>query len=143
MNYKFLIAGLIAALLAVAACGDSGEEGRDDRRSGAIDDEVTIDLDDLPDDFPRELMPPKYDRADYVDLRSINGTRAATFENTSHVQEAIGYYTGLIGEPTIDVDSGDGDRLAQWHGSPFPPWVVGVMGGADETIVTVSTVPEQ
>lgn len=105
--------------------------------------EDSIDLSDMPADFPLELAPPNYDTAKYLDLRHINGTRAGAFESSANVQESIDYYVGLLGEPKINVDGGDGDRLVQWHESPFPPWVVGVMGNAGETIVTVSTIPQQ
>ena len=144
MNPKTLFAGLITAtLLAVAACGDSDDEQNSEPGPNAAAMEGDIDLSDLPDDFPRELMPPKYDRADYFDLRAINGTRATTFESSAHVQGSIDFYIGLLGEPPINVDSGDGDRLVQWHKSPYPPWAVSVMGNAGETIVSVNTMPEE
>ncbi len=144
MNPKTFFAGLIATtVLSVTACGASDDEQYSELDTDAAAEEGSIDLSDLPDDFPRELMPQKYDKADYNDLRSINGTRGTMFESSAHVQESIDYYIGLLGEPTINVDSGDGDRLVQWHESPYPPWIVGVMGNAGETIVTVSTLPEE
>lgn len=143
MNHKIFLSSLAAVTVLATACGDTSDE----QFSGPEPDSTTvggsIDLADLPDDYPRELMPPDYDKADYVDLRAINGTRATTFESNTDVQESIDYYIDLLGEPKINVDSGDGDRLVQWHMSPYPPWVVGVMGNADESIVTVSTLPEQ
>lgn len=144
MNHKTFLAGLITAtILAVSACGDSGDEQLSELESDSAALEGSIDLSDLPDDFPRELMPPEYDRADYIDLRAINGTRATTFESTAHVQGSIDHFVSLLGEPTINVDSGDGDRMVQWHKSPYPPWVVSVMGNASETIVSVNTMPEE
>lgn len=144
MNYKTLLTGLVLAIaLGVSACGDSDDGRRSESAIGGVAVENSIDISDMPDDFPRELAPPTYDKADYVDLMQINGTRAVAFESAANVQESIDYYVGLLGEPKINVDSGDGDRLVQWHESPYPPWVVGVMGSAGETIVTVSTLPEQ
>lgn len=144
MNRKTFLAGLITGtMLAVSACGDSNDEQLSEHETDEAAVEGSIDLSDLPDDFPRELMPTGYDRADYVDLQAINGTRATTFESTAHVQVSIDFYIALLGEPTINVDSGDGDQLVQWHNSPYPPWVVGVIGNAGETIVTVSTMPEE
>lgn len=144
MTHRTFLAGLITTtILAVVACGDSddGQLFEQDSDAGAVED--GIDLSDLPDDFPRELMPPTYDKADYLDMSVVNGTRGTTFESTAPVQGSIDHYTGLLGEPKINVDSGDGDRLVQWHTSPYPPWIVAVMGNAGETIVTVSTMPEQ
>ncbi|MDJ0699192.1 MAG: hypothetical protein QNJ07_05000 [Woeseiaceae bacterium] len=144
MNYRTFLAGLMtAAFLAVAACGDSDDERLAESGPDAAAVEGGIDLSDLPDDFPRELMPQEYDKADYHDLSSINGTRGTTFESSAHVQESIDYYIGLLGEPAISVESGDGDQMAQWRESPYPPWAVSVMGNAGETIVTVTTLPEQ
>jgi hypothetical protein len=144
VNRKTCPAGLIiAAVFAVAACGESTDERLPGRDSDAEFFEDSIDLSDLPGDFPRELMPPAYDKADYVDLSQINGTRVANFESTSNVQGSIDHYIGLLGEPTINVDSGDGDRLLQWRESPHPPWTVSVMGNIGETIVTVGTMPER
>ncbi len=144
MKPKTIFAGLIAAtVLSVTACGAGDDEQLAESASDAAALEGGTDLSDLPDDFPRELMPPTYDTADYFDLTNINGTRSTSFQSTKNVQGSIDHYIGLLGEPTINVDSGDGDRLVQWHESPYPPWVVGVMGNAGETIVTVSTVPEK
>ena len=144
MNRNTFLAGLITAtILAVSACGDNDDEQLSELETDSAAVEGSIDLSDLPDDFPQELMPPEYDRADYVDLQAVNGTRATTFESTANVQGSIDFYTGLLGEPTINVDSGDGDRLVQWHKSPYPPWVVSVMGNAGETIVSVNTMPEE
>lgn len=144
MNRKSFLAGLITAtILTVSACGDSDDEQLSELDTDKAAAESSIDLSGLPDDFPRELIPPEYDRADYVDLRAVNGTRTTAFESTAHVQGSIDFYVGLLGEPTINVDAGDGDRLVQWHNSPYPPWVVGVMGNAGETIVSVSTMPEE
>ncbi len=145
MNPKTFFAGLItAAFLAAAACGASDDEQYDDEQNSEYQtDEGGIDLTDLPDDFPRELIPQRYDTADYMDLRAINGTRATNFQSTANVQGSIDHYVGLLGEPTISVDSGDGDRMVQWHESPYLPWTVSVMGNAGETIVTVTTLPEE
>ena len=134
---------MIAAILVAAACGGSDDEQHLERDIGAAAAGDSIDLSDLPDDFPQELVPPHYDTAEYFDLRTTNGTRSSTFQSSANVQGSIDHYVGLLGEPTINIDSGDGDRLLQWHESPHPPWVVGVMGDAGETIVTVSTMPEQ
>lgn len=140
---KFIAVLTLAVAVAVAACGNRDEEQAYEQGSGMTAIEDGIDLSDIPNDVPRELMPRSYDKIDYIDLSYANGVRAATFESTAHVQEAIEYYTRLLGEPTINVDSDDGDRLVQWHTSPYPPWAVGVMGNAGETIITVNTVPEQ
>jgi len=129
--------------LAIAGCGKGGEEQTSAQETDAGLPKSDFDVADLPGDFPRELMPPEYETAEYVDLTQINGTRAVNFESTANVQGAIDHYVGLLGEPTINVDSGDGDRLLQWQESPHPPWLVSVMGGADETIISVATLPEQ
>ena len=134
---------IIAAALAITACGESSNEPRSKNESDADDQEGSFNLADLPGDFPSELIPPSYERVDYADMMMMNGVRAASFESTENVQGAIDHYIGLLGEPTINVDSGDGDRLLQWHESPYPPWVVNVMGNAGETLVSVGTMPGQ
>lgn len=144
MNHRNLTAALLAAaVLAVAACGGGDDEQHAEQETDLAFGTGSITSRDVPSDFPDELAPPEYDTAEYVDMTPFNGTRAVAFESTANVEESIDHYTGLLGEPTINVDSGDGDRMVQWHESPHPPWVVGVMGNAGETIVTVSTIPEQ
>ena len=63
---------------------------------------------------------------------------SANFTSAAPVQPAIDRYTGLLGEPTISVDAGEGDRTVQWHETPYAPWIVGVIGNDGETIVSIS-----
>ena len=145
MNRKTLVAGMTAiCALAVAACG-SGEDAERSfvQETDSASLASNFDVADLPGDFPQALIPPRYTTAEYVDLTQINGTRAVNFESTENVQGAIDHYIGLLGEPTINIDSGDGDRMVQWQESPHPPWLVSVMGRADETIISVATLPKQ
>ncbi len=132
---------LSAVLLALAACGSSDDE----EIASLSDDDYAIDAGfaatEFPPDFPEQLIPPSYDKGEYMDLRHINGTRAAVFESDGAVDTSIAHYVELLGEPTIDVNAGEDQRSAQWHETPYSPWLVGVLGDSGETFVTVSTIP--
>jgi hypothetical protein len=59
------------------------------------------------------------------------------------VSERRNHYVGLLGEPTINVTSAEGERNVQWHTSPYPPWIVGVLGEPSEAIASVSKPPQR
>jgi hypothetical protein len=126
---------LVAAIVLLVACG--GDD------SGLAANDSGIDESQLPEDFPRELVPPSYDRIEYVDMRAFGSIESASFESDDAVSIAIDHYVGLLGEPTISTGSGDGDRISQWQSTPFPPWMLAVIGNDGETIVTVSKPPEK
>lgn len=140
MNYILTVAALCA--LTLAACGDSANGENAVRKAESSDTNAATNLSVLPDDFPQQLIPPDFDSVEFVDMTEINGTRGAAFESSVDVQVSIEHYTGLLGPPALDVESGDGGRMAQWQRTPYAPWVVGVIGDAYESIVSVTAVPE-
>ena len=130
------IALLSFVFLAVSACGagDSESVGAEDDVEFELN--TVFDKSQLPADFPLNLIPLVYDTGSYTQLGNVDG---ASFESRRPVEESISYYTGVLGEPTISVDAGDGDRTAQWHTSP---WAIAVMGNEGESIVGISRVAE-
>lgn len=134
---------MLAALLLLIACGDQddGPVPASDFAYGFANNGT--DESQLPDDFPHELIPTHYDQMNYVDMSHIGGIAGASFESTAPVQRAIDHYIGILGEPKISVGSADEERMLQWHTTPHPPWIVGVMGTDSETIVAISKAPEQ
>lgn len=128
------------ALLSLVACGGGDDESYDEDDSGYVASQEAFDESELPTDFPRDLIPPDYHTGGYAELGEVSG---ASFESSAPVQESIDYYTELLGEPKLAVDSGDGDRLVQWHETPYPPWVVGVLGNDGESVISVSKLPAE
>lgn len=140
-----LAVALATGLLTLAACG--GDDGGSDGGSGvesddpaAVTDNETgagesgFDESTLPDDFPRDLIPPSYDFGTYTEL---GATRTGSFESTTPVDESIAHYTGLLGEPTLAVEGEAGERSVQWQESE---WLVSVIGKADESIIGISKI---
>ena len=144
MKSGFYIAGLIAsALLLSSACSSAADEAGQADYAGAYAGENGEDAAELPADFPRDLIPPQFTASYYTDMKHINGTESAGFESAEPVQRTIQHYLELLGEPTINVDSEGGERNVQWHSTQWPGWIVGVLGNPNETIVSVSKMPEQ
>lgn len=137
-NRIFAMLLLVVMLVPLSACGG-------DEDTYAASEETTFDLSQLPADFPRQLIPPSYDRAEYNDLTQMGIGKSATFESSLSVDETIKHYTALLGEPTINADPGDGsgERGANWYETPWMPWIVTIMGGPRESIVGVLTLPER
>ncbi|MDH4047085.1 MAG: hypothetical protein OEW68_02855 [Gammaproteobacteria bacterium] len=135
-KYRFAMVSAPAAvmILLIACGGDNTDLAANDRGTAESQ---------LPEDFPRELVPPSYDRIEYVDMRAFGSIEGASFESDGAVHVAIDHYVDLLGGPTINVDSGDGDRISQWHSTPYPPWMLAVIGNDGETIVTVSKPPQK
>ncbi|MDJ0750615.1 MAG: hypothetical protein QNJ11_14105 [Woeseiaceae bacterium] len=143
MKSRFYVAGLVAsALLLSAACGSADDQASaaDDMSAFAEDD--GMDVSELPADFPRDLIPPRFTTLLYSDMRNLNGFEGASFESSEPVERSIQHYMDLLGEPTINVDSDRGERNVQWHSTPWSPWIVGVMGNDSETFVSVSKIPK-
>lgn len=123
-------AGIIAsAMLISMACSSA-------------DDETSTNVTQLPQDFPRELIPESYSSMHYMDMKHINGTETVAFESTEAVEDSIQHYVELLGDPTVSVEGDDGEWNANWHSTPWPPWIVGVLGNEGETFVSVSKLPE-
>jgi hypothetical protein len=76
-------------------------------------------------------------------MRAFGSIESARFVCDDAVKIAIDHYVGLIGEPTVNVVSGDGDRISHWQSTPYPPWLLAVIGNDGETIVTVNKPPEK
>ncbi len=142
MIQKLTVATIsVLILLTHNACGDGVSQDNDanDSDSFAAEDGGTS-LAELPDDFPSELVPPNYDKVEYFDLTHAGAARGVVFESDDDVQAAIEHYTDLLGEPTLSVESEE--KMVQWHTTPYKPWMLGVMGNTQETIVSVSALPE-
>ena len=138
------VAGLLASVMLLpAACGSWDGENAEADDTNAFAEESGTNLSDLPADFPRELIPEQYTTLYYTDMKHINGTVGASFESFEPVEPTIQHYMALLGEPTINVDSDDGERNVQWHKTRWPGWIVGVLGNDGETIVSVTKVPAQ
>ena len=93
-----------------------------------------FDLDDLPEDFPRDLVPPEYDRGT---VASLAGISTISFEGGVSYDEAISYYTGLRGEPSQVVGE-PGSRLASW--TRGPDWVISIFE-EDGPLITFASMP--
>jgi hypothetical protein len=130
-----MVGALVVVMVSLIACG--GDD------TGIAANDSGMDESQLPEDFPHELVPPSYDRIEYVDMRAFGSIESASFESDDAVKIAIDHYVGLLGEPTVNVGSGDGDRISQWQSTPYPPWLLAVIGNDGETIVTVSKPPEK
>lgn len=144
MKSGFYVAGLFASgILLLAACGSGADEFDDADDMDTFVEESSTDPSDFPADFPRELIPLRYTTSHYTDMKHINGLEGAAFGSSEPVQHAIQHYVELLGDPTINVDSEEGERNVQWHKTPWPPWIVAVMGNDSETMVSVSKIPEQ
>ena len=141
-----------AALLAAACGGDDGADvvdaptgdgltasdgGADGDGAGADEGNTGgaggFDESTLPDDFPRELIPPSYDQGSYLDATN---NRTASFESGDPVTGTVDHYTGLLGDPTLVTEGEDGEVLAQWQDGP---WIVSVVGGPSESLVGISS----
>lgn len=99
-------------------------------------DDMSFDESQLPEGFPKDLIPAEYDTGSYTSLGQVDG---AVFENGTPVDETIAHYTEVLGEPTINVDDGGREKSAQWH---TKPWAVGVLGNDRESIVSFTRINE-
>lgn len=144
-NSRFAMLMALAALtMSLVACGGGDdEESRMQENASSYASETSIDVSQLPADFPRELVPPSYDTIEYVDMRAYRSVESVNFESGEPVGAAIDHYVRLLGEPKIKVDSDDGERISQWHTTPYPPWAVSVIGNDGETIVSVAKPPAE
>ena len=144
MKNKFALAGLFATgMLLSTACGGADDETSESEELSAYAGESGAEQAELPADFPRDLIPPRFTSSFYTDMKHINGTEGAAFESSEPVQSTIEHYVALLGEPTLSVDSEDGQKNVQWHTTPWAGWIVGVLGSDTETIVSVTKLPEQ
>lgn len=144
MNSKqFLTGAALCASLVLAACGGESDESALDDDQGFVTADESVGGTELPADLPQELIPPQYEGSDYIDLRAMGGMESVTFQSTAPARESIEYYSGLIGEPTLATDSAEGESLAQWNTTPYPPWMLSVIGNARETIVTLGKAPQE
>jgi len=124
-------------LIALSACGDEEEDAVvDDFSVSAPGNSSASDFDEsqLPDDFPRRLIPRDYASGVYTQLGQA---QTASFESEADVDEMVTYYKDLVGEPALD-HVGDGQRTAQWDVSP---WMLSVIGSADEAVIGITKVP--
>ena len=138
INRMLAVSLMVAALVPLSACADDDD-------AYAASEETTFDVAQLPDDFPHQLIPPTYDRAEYNDMTHLGIGKSATFESSVSVDEMIRHYTELLGEPTINADPGDGsgERGANWYETAWKPWILSVTGGPGETIIGVSRLPQK
>lgn len=127
--------GVVLALLA-AACGggdtdDSGSGGEGDNPTTSAAREATSDpsilspdfnLDDLPNDFGRELVPPSWTAGQATD---ILGPFAVNFESDMAFADAVAHYDGILGPSSVVGDPGE--QLAQWLDDPT--WIVSIFDG--------------
>lgn len=131
MRSGLYTAGVIASVMLLSiACSSA-------------DDETGTDMTQLPEDFPRELIPENYSSMHYMDMKHINGTETVAFESSDPVNDSIQHYVELLGDPTVNVEGDDGQWNANWHSTPWPPWIVGVMGNEGESLISVSKLPER
>lgn len=142
MKNRFTLVGLFVLSMSLSACGSADDENTEASDTGTTVADNVGERADLPADFPADLIPPQYTSSFYTDMTHINGTEGASFESSEPVQGSIQHYLTLLGEPTIDIDTGDGERSVQWHTTPWSGWIVGVTGNDTETIVGVSKVSE-
>ena len=141
MKTPLLRTGLISfAMLALAACGGSDDASQDEYDAEYFMPDETFDESQLPADFPRDLVPPDYHAGGFVELGQVTG---ASFESTAAVEDSIDHYTKLLGEPLMDIQSGDGDRMVQWRDTPYEPWIVAVIGNDGESIISISKPPAE
>ena len=144
MKSRFSLVGLlVSGMFLSTACGSAEDEANDSDDMSAYTAESGTEQAELPADFPRDLIPPRFTTSFYTDMKHINGTETAAFESSEPVTSSIQHYVALLGEPTISVDSEDGQKSVQWHSTPWSGWIVGVLGDDNETIVSVSKLPEQ
>ena len=144
MKSRITLAGLfVSGMLLSAACGSAEDETSEADDMSAFAEESGAEQAELPADFPRDLIPPRFTTSFYTDMRHINGTEGVSFESSEPVQSSIQHYTALLGEPTINIDSEDGERSMQWHSTPWSGWIVGILGNDNETFVSVSKISEQ
>ncbi len=68
---------------------------------------------DLPDDFPTELVPPGGKAVVSLD---ISGSKSVTFDVESSADDVIAYYSGVIGEPTVEMNDPDGALWSTQYG---------------------------
>ena len=119
----------------LAGCGGADEDF-DDFDSGSASFAAPNDFDEsqLPADFPRDLIPPDYQTGNYIELGSV---ATASFESGTPIAETVEHYTALVGEPSLDNESADAERTAQWDVSP---WVLSAVGSASESIIGISKI---
>ena len=133
---KLVILCLFSLVTAsLVACGGSDDDSVAGDGAG-MSGSPSFDESQLPADFPRDLIPGDYDSADYASLGQVT---SAVFENRTPVAETIDQYIALLGEPDLNVDTGDGDRSAQWN---TKPWTVGILGDDSESIIGFSKITE-
>lgn len=116
------------ACLVLVACGgqdDAGLEQGEYENGGSS----VFDASQLPDDFPRELIPTTYDSGSYAKLGQVE---SATFESSEPVGKTIDHYVELLGDPATRVGGDGSDASAQWRTTP---WAVSILGNDSESII--------
>lgn len=123
------------------ACGGGSDAAADANAMDDVDatefaDEGGFDESQLPSDFPSQLIPPQYESGTYTDMGSVSG---AAFESNEAVDDMVGHYVGLLGDPDVNAETEDGGRNANWH--DVDGWIVGVLGDPSESIISVMRNP--
>lgn len=136
---------LMLVVLALVAAGCGGDEESDNLNNGDngnndVDNELVggdpdFSLNDLPDDFPDNLVPPSWDSGVFSDL---TGFPSVSFESSMSFQDLIDYYNDIFGEAVV-VGDDPGERLASWTQSR--PWGASVFEGSP-ALVTIVKVEE-
>ena len=102
---------LAISLFLAAACGPDTEAAG---AGPSFGEQTTVA--DLPADFPHALIPPAYDRMEFIDMSTYGGLTTANFENSQNAAEAIRYYTELIGAASTTVPpQEDGEMTSIWN----------------------------
>lgn len=131
-NRNGILLAFVACLM-LAACGDQNDTGADEGeyQNG---DSSAFDESQLPDDFPRQLIPEVYSSGVYAKL---DGIESVSFESDEPVEKTIERYNDLLGDPALRVSDDGSKATAQWR---TPPWEVSVIGNEGESIVGFSRI---